>query len=288
MSFGDLKTRSITALMLIGSLSAILLSAKTCFGSFLLIAVALLVALIGAAEFARFEKSRGMYWYFAVLLILPAVALTFWSTAQFGICSLEWRPARGFGILMASALCTLLGGLLACCVAARSDLDAVGIFFKNYVVAWLLIGVGAGALVGIAGAAQAQSIVTWLILVVAVNDISAYFVGRLFGGAKLAPAISPGKTVSGTVGGLICGTLCGALLSSLVPHVTSLWVLILPLVITIAAQLGDLLESYLKRIHGLKDSGSLLPGHGGILDRVDAILGAAPLMYAWLFFNSWL
>jgi phosphatidate cytidylyltransferase len=115
--------------------------------------------------------------------------------------------------------------------------------------------------------------VVWIIGVVVAADIAAYFVGRLVGGPKLWPRVSPGKTWSGAVGGLVAASLAGAGFAlyagqAVVP------VAVLSLAIGIAAQAGDLLESAVKRHYGVKDSGRLIPGHGGVLDRLDALSGA--------------
>ena len=110
------------------------------------------------------------------------------------------------------------------------------------------------------------------------TDIGAFFAGRLIGGAKLAPTISPGKTWAGLVGGICAAALVGMLfaISSGMPTVGKLfW---LSAATAIVAQCGDLLESYIKRQCGVKDSGTLIPGHGGILDRVDGFVTAAPFV----------
>lgn len=109
-------------------------------------------------------------------------------------------------------------------------------------------------------------------------DSFAYFAGRRWGRVKLAPQISPGKTREGVYGALIGSALCGALLHWLRPETGSLSVLVL-LSVTIAlfSVVGDLFESLLKRQAGLKDSGTLLPGHGGVLDRIDSLTAAAPV-----------
>ena len=118
--------------------------------------------------------------------------------------------------------------------------------------------------------------VMFVLLVVWGSDIGAYLLGRLLGGPKLAPMISPGKTWSGAVGGLIAVLLIGWAATVLAGGAAPRAMLI-ALVLGVAAQLGDLLESAIKRGFGVKDSGWLIPGHGGVLDRVDAILTAAPV-----------
>jgi phosphatidate cytidylyltransferase len=117
--------------------------------------------------------------------------------------------------------------------------------------------------------------VFWLVASVVVTDIGAYFVGKKFGKRKLVPSISPNKTWEGAGGGLLCALVVGALFGNIFGS----------LVISVLSMAGDLLESKIKRIFGVKDSGNLIPGHGGILDRVDGFLLAAPaaalMLYAW-------
>jgi phosphatidate cytidylyltransferase len=115
----------------------------------------------------------------------------------------------------------------------------------------------------------------WAMALVWACDSGAYFAGRAIGGPKLAPQISPNKTWAGFIGGVISAGLFAGLLSY--------W-FSLPLVLTVAtpllaalAQMGDLFESHLKRLAGVKDSGNLLPGHGGIMDRLDGLVVVAPV-----------
>ena len=118
----------------------------------------------------------------------------------------------------------------------------------------------------------------WAFIVTWSTDIGAYFVGRRFGRRKLAPAISPGKTVEGLYGGIAAATILGGAWALW----TGLGVALLALapVLAIAAQAGDLFESGLKRRAGVKDSGTWLPGHGGVLDRLDGLVPVAVLTAA--------
>lgn len=106
------------------------------------------------------------------------------------------------------------------------------------------------------------------------TDILAYFVGRAIGGAKLAPRISPGKTWSGAVGGTLAG-VCGGVLVAL-SYFPSIgwWIAAVALLLSISSQIGDLFESFVKRRFGVKDSSHLIPGHGGVMDRVDGLVFA--------------
>jgi phosphatidate cytidylyltransferase len=115
----------------------------------------------------------------------------------------------------------------------------------------------------------------WTFLVTWSTDIGAYFAGRRFGRRKLAPAISPGKTVEGLYGGIAAATLIGGAWA-VIMHL-GLPLLVLGPVLAVAAQAGDLFESGLKRRAGIKDSGAWLPGHGGVLDRLDGLVPVAVL-----------
>ncbi|MEO5374059.1 MAG: phosphatidate cytidylyltransferase [Alphaproteobacteria bacterium] len=123
----------------------------------------------------------------------------------------------------------------------------------------------------------------WLLCVVWATDIGAFICGRTLGGPRLAPRISPKKTWSGAVGGLVAAVVVGlvaAVLLDLRPGLLAL----ASAVTSVVSQVGDLLESWVKRRFDVKDSGSIIPGHGGVLDRVDGLLTAAPLVAAvvWL------
>jgi len=118
------------------------------------------------------------------------------------------------------------------------------------------------------------------------SDTAAYFVGRAIGRHKLAPRISPGKTWEGTVAGLFGAVLISLLFTLSTPLQLPLGyghAVILGVLISVFGQLGDLIESLLKRNFGVKDSGNLMPGHGGLLDRLDSVLFAGVVVYLWYF-----
>ena len=123
----------------------------------------------------------------------------------------------------------------------------------------------------------------WIFLILAVifaGDTSAYYFGSYLGRHKLCPAVSPGKTIEGSIGGLTANLLVGSVVKLFfLPELPWAQSLFLFLVMGIAGQAGDLFESMLKRSSKVKDSGGLLPGHGGFLDRIDALLFAAPVAY---------
>ncbi|MCG6115956.1 MAG: phosphatidate cytidylyltransferase [Mesorhizobium sp.] len=122
--------------------------------------------------------------------------------------------------------------------------------------------------------------ILFLFAVVWVTDIAAYFVGRALRGPKLAPRISPGKTWSGAIGGTIAGIAAGLAVASIGDSRMGVaGIVLLAFVLSVVAQLGDLFESHLKRRFFVKDSGSLIPGHGGVMDRVDGLVAAAVAFY---------
>lgn len=121
--------------------------------------------------------------------------------------------------------------------------------------------------------------ILYVFAVVWATDILAYFVGRRIGGPKLAPSISPGKTWSGAIGGTLAGTLAGIIVVLVAGRGDALWLGALAVLLSIVSQIGDLFESHLKRRFGAKDSGRMMPGHGGFMDRVDGLVAAALVLY---------
>jgi phosphatidate cytidylyltransferase len=125
--------------------------------------------------------------------------------------------------------------------------------------------------------AMGREVVLFALLIVWLADSGAYFAGRAWGVRKLAPLVSPGKTVAGFWGGLAACALLAVLVSILLGWNTGVLVAI-TIVVGMYSVVGDLLESLCKRFAGLKDSGNLIPGHGGVLDRFDSLLAAAPCL----------
>ncbi len=124
---------------------------------------------------------------------------------------------------------------------------------------------------------QGANLVIWLFIVIWAVDIGAYAVGRIIGGPKLAPAISPGKTWSGAIGGLLIATAAGAAAGAAFGAQDVLQTAWIAALLAVIGMIGDLAQSAFKRASGVKDSGSLLPGHGGVFDRLDSLLAALPL-----------
>ncbi|MBL4763003.1 MAG: phosphatidate cytidylyltransferase [Gammaproteobacteria bacterium] len=122
-------------------------------------------------------------------------------------------------------------------------------------------------------------LVVYLLFVIWAADIGAYFSGKQWGKNKLAPVISPGKSIEGAVGAVVATFVMAFVGLQILPlgDVQSVYFYALIFIVTLASIVGDLFESFLKRKHSVKDSGSLLPGHGGVLDRIDSLTAAAPV-----------
>ena len=151
-------------------------------------------------------------------------------------------------------------------------------------LAGLLIGLGAGSFAALAGLSPTEDGTARLVLllsVVVTSDVFAFFVGQAVGRRKLAPQVSPGKTVEGAIGGLLGAALSSAVVATQLFKTQPPGLIVtIGVLLGVAGMVGDLLESLFKRYVGVKDSGSLFPGHGGVLDRIDAFILAAPLLYA--------
>lgn len=178
--------------------------------------------------------------------------------------------------LPAPALLLLLMAIVAC-VAVYSSMRGAG--------QWDAAGLAYAGLSGLSlallrGADHAGLVaILFLFAIVWATDVFAYFVGRAVGGPKLAPSISPGKTRSGAVGGAVGGVVAGVLLATVAGAGNFFTLAFVALVLSVVAQAGDLFESWVKRRHGRKDSGNLIPGHGGVMDRVDGLVAAALGLY---------
>jgi phosphatidate cytidylyltransferase len=134
---------------------------------------------------------------------------------------------------------------------------------------------------------KGQAIVFWLLATVWATDIAAYFVGSIIGGWKIYPAISPNKTWSGLAGGVIAAAFVGYITAKLSNSNKPDFLIMLSVVLGVYGQIGDFVESWIKRKFGVKDSGKMLPGHGGILDRVDSLVPVAPKVVFVVLFDKW-
>ena len=149
----------------------------------------------------------------------------------------------------------------------------------------LYISVGIGSLIWLFNTVGFVTTLWFLIMVWCV-DIGGYVVGCNLKGPKLAPKISPNKTWSGLIGGVVFSVVASIIFSHLFNlHANTLFYAVFGGVIAVVAQIGDLVESYIKRSIGIKDSSNLIPGHGGVFDRVDGLIFAAPLVVLWFKFG---
>ena len=227
----------------------------------------------------------------AAIALLAAV-LGGWATAfvlgiVVSIVHLEWVamteqspwPTAVFtaGLVVALAMITLgfsgtglaIVGLAILTTTATMYLwRPVGVLFAS------MLGVG---LLALRNSDNGLAAVLLLFAVVWATDTGAFFAGRLIGGAKLWPGVSPNKTWVGAIGGLVVGVIAGLLAAPLINVSLSVPLILIIALLSVASQAGDLFESAVKRGFGAKDSGSLVPGHGGLMDRVDSLTFAAGL-----------
>jgi phosphatidate cytidylyltransferase len=181
-----------------------------------------------------------------------------------------WFGGLAFILLIGAALVLLIAEWAKLC----RDAVAPGMLVGGTL--WIVLATAALLFVRADGAVGRANLL-FLLLLIWASDIGAYLVGRLVGGKRLAPLISPGKTWSGAGGGILAALAIGWGADWLLPTGGSLLrVALVALVLCIIGQLGDLAESWAKRRFGVKDSGRLIPGHGGLLDRLDALIAVAP------------
>lgn len=242
----------------------------------------------------------------AVVLIIAVLVPTWFGGLAFrlvaaviaGAMFYEWatisriRANTGYFVLLVGLLGIVLAAVVAGGAAwlillflAAAVLAAVAVGrFLDYgwsgPVGLAYAGVSGVSLSMLRGAdEQGLLAVLFLFVVVWSTDILAYFVGRAVGGPKLAPSISPGKTWSGAIGGAVGGVAGGLALVAASGRPLGLDLALIALFISAFSQIGDLFESGVKRRFGVKDSSNLIPGHGGVMDRVDALVAAAFALY---------
>ncbi|MFZ5943673.1 MAG: phosphatidate cytidylyltransferase [Bacillota bacterium] len=154
-------------------------------------------------------------------------------------------------------------------------------FFILIYIGWSL-----GHLILLRELAQGNIILIYLFIVIWSTDTGAYFGGRFFGKRKLSPQISPNKTIEGAIGGLLFSILVGVVFNRLFSLFPLDFMIITTVILSVCGQLGDLIESGIKRQTGVKDSGNIIPGHGGVLDRFDSTILAVPVLFYLIVFFS--
>ena len=157
--------------------------------------------------------------------------------------------------------------------------------FRDGEDVWPALGILYAGFFGVAAAGLRESdpmglsVIVFLFAIIWATDILAYFGGRRFGGPKLAPVISPNKTWSGFLSGLAGGAIAGLATAMILGFGNVIWIAVLAPLLSFFGQMGDLFESALKRRYDVKDSGNLIPGHGGVMDRLDSLVFAAFAAY---------
>jgi phosphatidate cytidylyltransferase len=251
---------------------------------------------LAALPFLGYFIYRGEMWFF--LMVTAAAELGLWEYFRIVLKQEEkivaalpllgylvtggllWAAYKGAPDLMTTVLAfnLMAGGLLT--VLQFGTLPGTLKFFAKQILGIAYVPLFASFLLLIRSGANGMGWIFFLLFIVFAGDTSALYVGTFYGRHKLSPAVSPGKTVEGSLGGLGANLIFGALAKMLfLPGLTWPQTLLCSLLIGAAGQAGDLFESMLKRASRVKDSGTLLPGHGGILDRIDALLFAAPVAY---------
>jgi phosphatidate cytidylyltransferase len=245
----------------------------------------LTVRALAAAVFAAIGAVTiwlGGWWTLGFAMIAGGIMVWEWR----GIAQRKERMViAGFQIIAVagSTLLAFLGDyvfaliFLAIAAAAGTAFDA----FLNRQPWWNLIGASYIGLALICFISIRQKpdegleAIIWLILIVVATDVGAYFAGRAIGGPKLWVRVSPGKTWSGAVGGVVAAALVAWAVSVIAGRSLTFGSEMIAVVVSIVSQGGDLMESAYKRKFGVKDSGSIMPGHGGALDRLDGLLAAS-------------
>lgn len=215
-----------------------------------------------------------------LLVIVSCIALIEWGglvrahRARLGIGLLVLLVGMSYALPMLwgtdrATLALLLIAAMAMAMFPKAALTAAGVGY---------IGTAAISILYLREQPLGFALTLWTLAIVWATDIGAYFAGRAIGGPKLAPAISPNKTWAGLIGGMVAAAIVGASIAQF-GHLPTRALWLAPF-LAVAAQAGDLVESGMKRHVGVKDSGKILPGHGGLLDRIDGMLPVAILVAA--------
>ena len=277
-----LKQRVVTALVMAGLFIAgiVFLPEQA------LAAVFALLILAGGWEWSRMAGwdsvlSRGVF-----VAVLAAILLALYSHAQLGNAPTRERvqPVLGLACLWWSFALLWVKSYPASAVMWSNR-------FMRSLIGLLILAPAWMAAVYLLSFPRGGVLVVTMVIVVAAADIGAYFAGKSLGKHKMAPAVSPAKTWEGFWGGVLAVVLVGLLLWYMLPahnaHIGLMSVLAIVLATSLASVVGDLSVSMVKRDSGTKDSGSLLPGHGGVLDRLDSLCGAAPVFALGLLLAGW-
>ena len=233
------------------------------------------VTILAAIGFREFARATGLYedWWLAGIVYVAIFAL--------GAISLVADPRLGkpgwYGMFMALPVFVIALILLVPVARnrAKGALQQVALAILGFIYfGWMFMHLGF-----LANTANAYGYLLFLIFAVEVNDVAAYTFGRLFGKRKLRENISPNKTLAGSIGAIAVSLALPWLLWFSFPHFSPALLILTGLIVGIGGQLGDLVISYIKRDIGIKDMGTTIRGHGGILDRVDSMIFVAPIFF---------
>ena len=235
-------------------------------------------AVAGIIEFNRLTGVNRPY-IFRIVLDCAAAVWLLYATAQYGMAI-----SHGLGIFLPYLLYLLYVVCRSTFLPHQAMLPSLG----NSLIGQLYIAVPLALTIRLTLVVDPFSSMTQfdgllllaIFIFIWVNDTGAYLVGSRWGKRRLAPSISPKKSVEGSIGGLLLVLLSAVILRLLLfPELSWLRILLIATVVAVFGTIGDLFESSLKRQAGVKDSGKLIPGHGGILDRIDSLLLAVPAVY---------
>jgi phosphatidate cytidylyltransferase len=244
------------------------------------LALTLIVAILAVLEYGTIAEALGATVPGALALpaVVAVVIVTAWSGARPGDADFRADP-RSVEVVLLTVFIAISATMMGTAVPGPAALLNVSASIFSIVY----IGLPLGALASLRMAPDGPSQLLLLMAVIVVSDSAQYYSGRAFGRHALAPAISPKKTREGAGGGLVFGTaafLAGA--RWVFPDSPVLLLVLAGAAIVTAGMIGDLFESLLKRSAGVKDSSHLIPGHGGVLDRIDSWLFAAPVYYIFI------
>lgn len=250
-----------------------------------------LVALLGGWEWTNLigisaPLKRGL---FLLLMIIPMLGIQFWTQLLEVVATLlDWTEVRTYsGALDWLAVMPVMFWVLMMIMIRNAPTGLLQLTLKpryKALIGWFVL-VSTWMFLSRLRSFYGPEMAMYFFLLIWGADVAAYFVGKKYGTVKLSPDISPGKTVQGMYGALAAGAVCGVILCLIYmfPIMISADFVLLSALTVLISIYGDLFFSLVKRQRGVKDSGSLLPGHGGILDRIDSIVAAAPFFYAGVF-----
>ena len=260
-----------------GTILGVIVFASLLIGGWVLFILTLLIIILATKEYVAILKHKGFYpsvkiilfadLFFALLAYLNRFNMLSFAITICSISAFVWVLFRGRQPYIANAATTILGfiygGLFPLYLIFLRDIGSDPVYsymFKS------------------TGECAGKGIVVLIFFTVLLTDTGCYYFGTKFGKHKLAPVISPNKTIEGSIGGTVCAAAVSLLIGYL-NHIAWYHCIIAGVLIALFAQIGDLCESLIKRDAGVKDSGNTLPGHGGFLDRTDSYVFTLPVLY---------